>query len=112
MPGSIRLQERSNLRHKRVIGVGIGKEGANTEQHLAYGEGRTPLILEDVETDASIRVNVAVINAGGEMDLGGFEWIVSGEVNIKEENTTCVRGLIGSHYSCLPVEHVIPNWSG
>ena len=111
MSSSIRLQELSNIRHKRIIGVRVGEEGANTEQHLAYGEGRTPLILEDVETDASIRVNVAVINAGGEMDLGGFEGIVSGEVNIQEENTACVRRLIRSHYSCLPVEHVIPDRS-
>mmetsp|Transcript_28697 Transcript_28697/g.61198 ORF Transcript_28697/g.61198 Transcript_28697/m.61198 type:complete len:88 (-) Transcript_28697:809-1072(-) len=54
VPSSVRFQELGNVGDKRVIGVGVSKEGANTEQHLAYGESRAPLILENVEADTSI----------------------------------------------------------
>ena len=35
-----------------------------------------------MEANPPVRVNVAVIDAGGEVDLGGFEGVVGGEVNV------------------------------
>ena len=82
MPRPVRLQQASNVRDKRIIGIRIRKKGANTKQHLAYGKGRTPLILENIKTNTPIGVNVAVVDACGEVDLGGLEWIIGGEVNV------------------------------
>ena len=82
MPSPISLQQLGNVRNERIIGIRIGKKGANTKQHLAYGEGRAPLILEDIKADTPVGVNVAVVDACGEVDLGGLEWVVGGEVDI------------------------------
>lgn len=82
MPRPVSLQQLSNVRDKRIIGIGVRKKGANTKQHLAYGESRTPLILENVKTDPPIGVNVAVVDACGEVNLGGLEWVVGGEMDI------------------------------
>ena len=65
----IRLQKLSNVGNKRIFGVGISQEGANGKQDFADGQCRTPLILQNVQTDTTVRVDVAVINACGEMDL-------------------------------------------
>ncbi len=51
---SVGFQELGNVGDERVIRVGVGKERTNTKQNLAYGEGGTPLILENVEADATI----------------------------------------------------------
>jgi len=109
VPSPVTLQELSNVGNKRIIRVGISEEGTNTEQHFAYSEGRTPLILQNVETDTAIRVNVAVVDACSEMHLGGLEWVIGGKVNVEEEYTPSVWRLVGSHNSSLPVEHVIPH---
>jgi hypothetical protein len=86
--GPVCLEELRNVGDKRVIGVGIRQEGADTQQDLTDRKGRTPLVLENVEANAAIRINVAVINACGEVYLGRLEGIVSREVNVEEEDTT------------------------
>ena len=107
----VSLQELSNVGHKWVVGVGISEEGTNTEQHFAYSEGWTPLILQNIEADSTIRINVAVVDACSKMHLGGLERVISGEVDVEEEYTPCVGRLVGSHNGGLPVEHVISHWS-
>jgi len=82
VPGSIRFKELGNVWDKGIIRVGVSKKGANTEQHLGYGEGRAPLILENVKANSTIRVDVTVIDTCGEMHLGWFKWIIRREVNI------------------------------
>lgn len=42
---------------------------------------RTPLITENVQTDAAIRIDVGVVDTGGEVDLRWFERIVGGKVD-------------------------------
>lgn len=48
------------------------------------------MVSENVETDAAIGVDVWVVDAGGEVDLGGLEGVVCGEVDGKEEDTAGV----------------------
>ena len=57
------------------------------------GQGWAPLITQDVQADAPIGVDVGVVDASGEVDLGGFEWIVGGEMYREEEYSTRVRTL-------------------
>lgn len=57
---------------------------------LADGERRAPLVSQNVQADASVRVDVGVVDAGGEVDLRGLEGVVGGEVNREEENAARV----------------------
>jgi hypothetical protein len=48
------------------------------------------LVPQDVQTDTAVGVDVGVVDAGGEVDLGGLEWVVGGEVDGEEEDTSGV----------------------
>lgn len=111
MPGSIRFQKLRNVRHKRVIGIGVGEKRTNGKQDLADGQCGTPLILQDVKADASVRIDVAVVNPGGKVHFRWLEGIVRWKMNVKEEYTACIGGFIRSHNSSLPVEHVVADWA-
>ena len=66
-----------------VCAITISEE----QQTFRYGQSRTPLVSQNVQTDAAIRVDVWVVNAGCEVDLGGLEWVVRWEMYSKEEDT-------------------------
>jgi hypothetical protein len=51
------------------------------------------LISENVQTDTAVAVDVGVVDAGGEVDLGGLERVVCGEVDGEEEDTARVWGV-------------------
>jgi hypothetical protein len=51
------------------------------------------LIPQDVQTDAAVGVDVGVVDASSEVDLGRLEGIVGGEVDSKEEDTSRVWGV-------------------
>lgn len=55
------------------------------------GQRRAPLVTQDVQADATVGVNVRVVDASCEVDLGRLEGIVCGEVDGEEENTAGVR---------------------
>ena len=96
-----------NIRHQRVVWVGVSEQRADGQQYLANGECRTPLVLEDVQTDGSIGVDIGMVNAGRELALGGLERVVIGESDVEEENAALVRTVIRSHDSGSPVELVL-----
>ena len=56
MRGPVPLQLLRNLRHQRVVGVGVAQQGRDGQQHLGDSERRRPLVLEDVKADAAVRV--------------------------------------------------------
>ena len=41
-----------------------------------------------------------------ELELGGLEWVVSGEVDVQEEHSTSEGAVVGAHDGGLPVELV------
>ena len=53
-----------------------------------------------------------MVDAGGEVYLGGFEGVVCGEVDVEEEDSAGVGGVVGAHDCGLPVEHVVADGSG
>lgn len=53
-------------------------------------ESRAPLVPQDVQTDTAVGVDVGVVDAGGEVDLGWLEWVVRGEMDGEEEDTSGV----------------------
>lgn len=104
---TVGLVQVGNLGYERVIGIWVSQHGADRKQHLGDGERRTPLIPQDVETDAAVAVNVGVVDLGGEGNLGRLEGVVGGESDGKEEDTTGVRRVSWAHDCCLPLEHVV-----
>ncbi len=48
-----------------------------------------------------------MVDAGGEVYLGWFEWIVCWEVDVEEEDSARVGRVVRSHDCCLPVEHIV-----
>lgn len=61
---------------QRVSGVAVCQEGADGQEHFRDGEGRAPVVLQDVQADHALAVDVTVIDSGAEGDLGGFKRIV------------------------------------
>ena len=51
------------------------------------------MISENVQTDTAVAVDVGVVDAGGEVDLGRLEGVVCGEVDGEEEDTARVWGV-------------------
>jgi len=75
---SIRLEFVRDLRHEWVVWVGVREQRADGQEHFRDRQGGRPLLLEDVETDAAARVDVAVVDFRGECDFRGLEGIVWG----------------------------------
>jgi len=89
---------------------------------LRNGQSRAPLVPQDVETDAAVGVDVGVVDAGGEVDLRGLEWVVGRKVDVEEEDASRVWRVTlrrisivitfplsvaltyRTHDGCLPVE--------
>jgi hypothetical protein len=57
------------------------------------GQSRAPLVSQNVQADATVRVDVGVVDAGGEVDLGRLERVVGREVNREEKDTARVWGV-------------------
>ena len=100
---SVSLEDLSDLRHERIIGVGVREQGADGEENLGDRESGRPLFLEDIEADGAVRVDVGVVDSRGEVDLGRLERVIRGEMDVQEEDTTGVRRVIGTHDGSLPV---------
>ena len=59
---AVALVDVRNLRHQRVVGVGVGQQRADREQDLGDRQRGAPLVLEDVEADAALAVDVGVVD--------------------------------------------------
>lgn len=58
---------------------------------LADGQSWTPLIPQNVETDRPVRVDIGVVDSGGEADFGRLEGVVGREGEVEEKDTAGVR---------------------
>ena len=109
---SIALVELGDLWHERVIGVGVGEERGDGEQNFRDGECGRPLVLEDVQADGSVCVDVGMVDLGDEVAFGWPEGIIGGEVDVEEEDASCIWTIFWTDDGCLPVELVVLSWSG
>jgi len=77
--------------HQRIRWVTISEKRADWEKNFWDCQCWAPIVLEDVQTDDSLAVDVAVIDACAESHLGWLERVFGWEVNIEKENTTFVN---------------------
>jgi hypothetical protein len=110
--GAVLLVEMGNLRDERIVGIGVRQHAADAEEDLADCQGRTPLVLQNVEADTAIAVDVGVVDARREAHLGRLEWVVRREVNCEEKDASRVGAIARTHDGRLPVEQVLATWSG
>lgn len=110
--GSVSLVDMGNLGHKRIVRVGVCQHRADGQKHFRDGQRRTPLITQNIQADATIRVDVWVVDAGSEVDLGRLERVVGREVNGQEEDTAGVWRIARSHNCSLPVEQILADRAG
>ena len=106
MLGFVRLQKLGDLGYERVVWVGISEQRTDGQENFGNGQGGRPLLLQDVEADATVRMDVAMVNSCRECDLWWFEGVVRWEVNVQEEDASRVWRLIRAHDGCLPSELV------
>ncbi len=105
-----------NLNRKKVLkdrqGWGQSKgswliEGLKIKTStFLYGEGRRPLVLENVETDSAVAVDVGMVDSGDEGDFRGFEGVISREVDVQEKHPSSVGRVFRPQNSRLPVKLV------
>lgn len=110
---SVGLVNVGNLGNERVVRVRVRQHGADGQQNcnpcqpqaisvclqprasrkltFADGQSRAPLVTQDIQANTTVRVDIWVIDTGREVDLGGLERIVGGEMNGEEEYTAGVR---------------------
>lgn len=55
--------------HRCLTWVTVCEQGADGQQDLGDGEGRAPVVLQDVQTDHTLTVDVAVIDPRPKGDL-------------------------------------------
>ena len=67
---------------------------------------------QPTHTHTHTPVDVGVVDACGELDLGGLEGVVCGEVDGEEEDAALVGRVGGPHDSRLPVEEVVAYGAG
>jgi len=79
-----------NLWDQRIVGIRVCQHGADGEQNFRDGQCRAPLVSENVQADASVRVDVWVVDTGGEVNLRWLERVVCREVDGEEEDTARV----------------------
>ena len=72
--------------------IAVCEERADGEEDLGDGEGRAPVVLQDVQTDDALAVDVAVVDAGAERHLGRLEGVLRGEVDVQKEDAALVHG--------------------
>ena len=106
------LVDLSNLWNQRIIWVSISQKRADWKKYLWNCESWWPLFLENVQTDWTIWIDVWMVDSRCEVDLCWLEGIVSGEVDVEEEDSTRVWRIIWSHDGCLPMIRILLiNWS-
>jgi len=66
---SVLQVERCYGADERVAGVTVCEEGADGKEHLADGQRRWPVVLEDVEANVTLAVDVTVVDPCPERHL-------------------------------------------
>lgn len=97
---------------QRICGVAIREQRNDGQQNFGYGERGTPVILQNVQTDVSLGIDVAVVDTRAKDDLRRFERILGGEGDLEEEDPALVDGVWWTEDGANPVIDVVPFRTG
>jgi len=89
------------------VGVGITQQRLNAGQNGRNIISGRPSVLEDVEADASIRIDVGVEHFGEEFDYGWLIGVLLAELHRELESAVLKRGLMRPKYNRIPEQNVI-----
>jgi len=101
-----------DLGNKRVVRVGVGEHGADGQKNFGYRQSRTPLVSQNVQTDAAIGVDIGMVDSSGEVNLWWLEGIVCREVYGEEEDAALERAVTWTHDRSLPVKQIVSHRTG
>lgn len=104
---AVGLVDVCDFRNEGIIRIRVCQHGADRQEDFRDGQGRTPLVSEDIQADAAVRVDVWVVDPSGEANLGRLERVVAGEVDVEEENATGIGRITGAYDRCSPFEHLV-----
>jgi len=76
---------------KWIICIWVCKQIANGTEHLGDGEGGSPSILQDVETECPIRTDITVVNRGMKAKFRWLERVVLRKVYCEQPASPTVR---------------------
>lgn len=102
----ILLQQIRNFRHEGVRWVRISEQGGDREQHLRDGQCGGPLILQDVQANASIAGYVAVVYFRSEVATRRLEGVIGRKQDVEKKDAALIRRIFRPHDRRLPLEHV------
>lgn len=94
VPAAVGAVKLGDLRHEGIIRIRICEQGADRKENLGDSQGWAPLIFEDVQTDASVGVDVAVIDTRREINFGRLEWVISRKVDVQVVDAASIRRVL------------------
>ena len=59
---AVGLEELRDLRNERIVRVRVGQQRRDRQEDLRDRQRRAPLVFQDIQTDRSVRRDVAVID--------------------------------------------------
>ncbi len=104
---SVVLVKISNIWHQRIIRIRICQKGTNGQQDFGYGQSWAPLIFQNIQTNASCRTYIWMVNASFEIDVWGFKWILSRKNDVQEKNPFFVNTIFWTHNGCRPFVNIV-----
>ena len=99
---------RGDAADQGVTGVTVRQQRTNGEQDLGDGQGRAPLVLQDVQADHALAVHIAMVDPCPELDLGWLEGVICREVDVEEEHAALVHRARGPKDGGYPLIEVVP----
>ena len=82
---AVGLVELRDLRNERIVRVRVGQQRRDRQEDLRDRQRRAPLVFQDIQTDRSVRRDVAVIDLRRKIELRRFERVIARERDVQEE---------------------------
>lgn len=86
--------------------VGLAEQALQRQKHRADVQDGAPLVLENIQADATLHVDIGVVDGSGEADLRRYVRIAGREVEAQLESEPGVGSIGGSHDGTVPDSEV------
>ena len=96
-----------NFWHQRIVRIRVAQQRTNRQQNLRNRQRRRPLLFQNVQTNAPVRVHVRMVHFCFEIYLWRFKRVIGREVDRDEEQAALVRTFGWADDGRVPVEYVV-----